>query len=134
MNQTFESLDEFVKFSREIQSIILPAYQTVLVLCNTTFTNATRFCEELYSIRTTLSLSVLITEFIACSEKNRFVKKNSEADLVREGQNNSATNLFLAGIEFLDDTNGQQGLPKHVKYKIRMTLDNVDSTFRTEDR
>lgn len=138
MNQTFESLDEFVKFSREIQSIILPNYQKILSICNatlnTTILNATAVCSQLYSYKTTLSLMVLLTEFIACSEKNRFVAKNSEADMVREGQNNSATNTFLAGIEFLDDTDGSGGLPRHVRYKIRMVLDNVDSTFRTQDR
>lgn len=133
MNQTFESLDEFVKFSREIQSIILPTYRNLLSICNITG-NISTFCADLYSYQTTLSLSVLITEFIACSEKNRFVATNSEADIVREGQQNSGINTFLAGIEFLDDTDRQGGLPRHVRYKIRMVLDNVDSTFRTQDR
>lgn len=133
MNETFESLDEFVKFSRELQTIILPNYQTILSICNATG-NITNVCSQLSSYRTTLSLMVLLTEFVACSEKNRFVRKDSEADMVRDGQNNSATNTFLAAIQFLDDTDGSGDLPRHVRYKIRMVLDNVDSTFRTEDR
>jgi uncharacterized protein (UPF0147 family) len=67
-------------------------------------------------------------------EKNRFVPKSSEAEMVNEGQNNSLTNTFLAGIEFLDDLSNNDSLPKHVRYKIRMSLDYVDNTFSTQDK
>jgi len=58
----------------------------------------------------------------------------NENDLVALGQNQSVTNTFLAGIVFLDEIHGNESLPKHVKFKIRMALDYVDNTFRTEDR
>ena len=46
----------------------------------------------------------------------------------------SVTNNFLAAIEFLDQIDENQSLPKHLRFKIRMILDYVDNTFRTEDR
>ncbi len=133
INQTFESLDELVKLFRQIQSTIQPIYQTALSLCNNS-SNFPSICQQLNSFQTPLSLFTILTEFIACAEKNRFVAKNSESDMVSEGQNNSMTNTFLAGIEFLDEIPDGGSLPKHVRYKIRMALDYVDNTFRTQDR
>ncbi len=59
---------------------------------------------------------------------------NSESDMVQAGQNNSVTNNFLAAIEFMDDITNNDSLPKHIRFKIRMTLDYVDNTFQTQDR
>jgi hypothetical protein len=67
-------------------------------------------------------------------EKNRFIAKSSETELVEDGQNNSLTNTFLAGIVFLNDISNNDSLPKHLQYKIRMSLDYVDNTFSTQDR
>jgi hypothetical protein len=133
MNQTFESLDELITLLRQIQSMILPTYQTALSLCNS-LSNSSDICQQLYSYQTPLSLFILVTEFAGCTERNRFVAKDSEAEMVQEGQNNSLTNTFLAAIEFLDEISNNDSLPKHMKYKIRMALNYVDSTFRTQDQ
>jgi len=133
MNQTFESLNDLVILLRQIQSAIQPTYKTFSSLCNL-ISNSSSLCQELYSYRTSIYLFTLVTEFIGCVEKNRFVPKSSEAEMVNEGQNNSLTNTFLAGIEFLDDLSNNESLPKHVRYKIRMSLDYVDNTFSTQDK
>jgi hypothetical protein len=133
MNQTFESLDELITLFRQIQSIIQPSYQILLSSCNL-LSNSSDICQQLYSYQTPLSLFTILTEFLACSERNRFVAKSSELDMVQDGQNNSVINTFLAAIEFLDEISDNDSLPKHIRYKIRMTLDYVDDTFRTEDR
>jgi hypothetical protein len=133
INQTFESLDELIKLLREIQPNIQPAYQLLSNYC-ISISNASTICNQLDSLETSITVFILLTEFTACTERNRFVAKPSEAQLVQDGQNNSLTNTFLAGIIFLDDITGNSGLPKHVRYKIRMALDYVDSTFQTQDK
>ncbi len=133
LNQTFESLDQLIQFLREIEANMQPTYQTLSSLCNS-ISNATIICQQLHTLTTPMSLFVVLTEFIACTELNRFVAKSSESQLVQDGQNNSLTNTFLAGIVFLDDITGNSGLPQHVRYKIRMSLDYVDSTFQTQDK
>jgi hypothetical protein len=131
MNQTFESLDELVTLFRQIQSFIQPAYQIVLSLCNL---YSFSICQQFDSYQTPLALFTILTEFIACTEMNRFVPTDSEADMVSIGQNDSVTNTFLAGIEFLNDISDTDSLPKHLQYKIRMSLDYVDTTSQTQDR
>ncbi len=133
INQTFESLDELIKLFREIQSNIQPTYQILSSFCDS-ISNASTICDQLYSSTTYLSYFVIFTEFIACTERNRFVAKISESQLVQDGQNNSLTNTFLAGIVFLDNITDNSGLPKHVRYKIRMALDYVDNTFQNQDK
>lgn len=133
MNQTFESLDELIELFRHMQSIIQPNIKILTSFCNVNVTSS-RYCKQLSSYQTTLSLFTILTEFLACTERNRFVPMNSEQEMVNRGQNNSITNDFLAAIEFLDDLSANDTLPKHMRFKIRMALDYVDSTFRTEDR
>jgi len=133
MNQTFESLDDLVKLLRQIQSAIQPTYQTFSTICNLT-SNSSTLCEQLNEYTSSVYIFTLVTEFIACVEKNRFIAKSSETELVEDGQNNSLTNTFLAGIVFLNDISNNDTLPKHLQYKIRMSLDYVDNTFSTQDR
>ncbi|CAF2630332.1 unnamed protein product [Rotaria sp. Silwood2] len=133
INQTFESLDELVKLFRQIQSSIQIIYKRFTPLCNMSM-NSTVICQQLNSYRRSVSFFIIFTEFIACSERNRFVPMPSETNLITEGQNHSLTDTFLAGIVFLNDISNSDRLPTHIKYKIRMTLDDVDNTFRTEDR
>lgn len=132
LNQTFESLDELVQLFRQMRVTTLSTVQTVSSLCEF-FSNASSICQQLNSYATPLNLFTLVTEFMACTEMNRFVPKASEDDMVTEGQSNSATNTFLAAIEFLDDIPANGSLPKHVRYKIRMALDYVDNTFQQQD-
>ncbi len=133
MNQTFESLDELIILLRQIESTIRPMYQTVSKLCSL-LSNSPTICQQLNSYGTPLALFVILTEFTACSDRNRFIAKDSESDMVLDGQTNSETDTFLAAIEFLDDISNNDSLPKHMKYKIRMILDFVDSTFQTQDK
>ncbi|CAF1095920.1 unnamed protein product [Adineta ricciae] len=133
MNQTFESLNELIQLFRHIQSIIQPNIEILTTACNLNIT-ASGLCKQLSSYQTALSLFTILTEFIACTERNRFVPMDSELDMVSKGKNNSITNDFLAAIQFLDDLSDNDTLPKHMRFKIRMALDYVDSTFRTEDR
>ena len=133
LNQTFESLDELIKLFRQMRVTILSTVQMISSLCDVV-SNSSSICQQLGSYVTPLNLFTLVTEFTACTERNRFVAKASEADMVKDGQNNSATNSFLAAIKFLDDIPDNGGLPKHIRYKIRMALDYVDNTFEEEDR
>ena len=133
MNETFESLEELVKLFRQVRSFIDPAFKVYLDLCNS-LTNRSSLCGQHDSYVAPLALFTIATEFIACFERDRFVAASDEAMLVSEGQNKSSTNRFLAGIKFLDDIGDNDPLPTHVRYKIRMTLDYVDNTFRTTDR
>jgi hypothetical protein len=133
INQTFESLDELVRLCRQIELTIQPTYDILKSFCDV-FSDSSPLCQQLPMYKTTFDLFIIATEFIACSERNRFIPMNSEVDMVREGQNQSVANNFLAAIEFLDDLSNNDSLPKHVRYKIRMTLDYVDNTFQTQDR
>lgn len=133
INETFESLDELVKLFRLVRRGLVPVLNTTRDICNQT-SNAPAFCAQLGTAKTSFSLFVILTEFIACSERDRFVPANSEAEMMEEGKVKAATDGFLAGIKFLDDISDSDNLPKHMRFKIRMALDFVDSTFRTEDR
>lgn len=133
MNETFESLDELVKLFREIRSAMQTSYTAFSKLCNSSI-NASAVCEQLKSFETPLSIFTVVTEFIACVDRDRFVRKTSEASLAQDGKTNSFTDNFLAGIVFLDNIPNGGSFPKHVRYKIRMILDYVDTTVRTEDR
>ncbi|CAF0854184.1 unnamed protein product [Adineta ricciae] len=133
VNQIFESLDEFIKLLRLVHNSVQPTYDTISKLCRF-LPNTTSICNQLNDYRLPMSFFTIITEFVACSERNRFVPKASESDMVTDGQTNAITNTFLAGIEFLDAIPDNASLPKHMRYKIRMALDYVDNTARTEDR
>ncbi|CAF3364219.1 unnamed protein product [Rotaria sp. Silwood2] len=132
INQTFESLDELVKLFRQIQSTIQITYQNFLIICNLA-SNSFSICQQLNFDTTPLSLFTILTEFIACADRNRFVPMTSESNMIEEGQSNALTDRFLAGIVFLNKISNNDGLPKHIQYKIRMTLDKVDTTMQTRD-
>ena len=134
INQTFESLDELIKLFRQMRLTIESIFQTVHKFCNLLPTNLSVNCQRLDTSTTPLSLFTILTEFIACTETNRFVPAESEIDLVQKGQNNSLTDTFLAGIVFFDEISNNDDLPRHIRYKIRMALDHVDNTFQTEDQ
>ncbi|CAF0829832.1 unnamed protein product [Rotaria sordida] len=134
INHTFESLDEFVRLFRQMRLIIQPTYNIFHIICNIFFDNPSFICEQLPKYKTSINFLTILTEFIACSELNRFIAMNTELDMIREGQDKSQTNNFLASIKFMNDITNNDSLPKHIQFKIRMTLDQVDNTFQTEDR
>lgn len=133
VNQTFEALDELVQLFRPMESTLQSSYHMFELFCHG-FPNLFSYCKQLMEYKTSISLFTILTEYIACSERNRFIPMNSESDMVQAGQNNSVTNNFLAAIEFMDDITNNDSLPKHIRFKIRMTLDYVDNTFQTQDR
>ena len=133
INEIFESLDELVKLLRLAQVVIAPILNGTLVLCNQT-SNASTLCSQIGGAQSTMSLITVITEFIACTERNRFAPAGSEDEIIEQGKTKGPTDGFLAGIKFLDDIADNDNLPKHMRFKIRMVLDYVDSTLRTEDR
>ncbi|CAF4578630.1 unnamed protein product [Rotaria socialis] len=133
INQTFESLDELVQVLRQLRLSMKSTLETYQSMCDT-FSNLSAMCEQIPTYQRMLTLSVILTEFIACTELNRFEAMNSELDMIQAGQNASLTNNFLAAITFMDDISSNASLPAHVRFKIRMTLDLVDSTFQTADR
>ncbi|CAF2158124.1 unnamed protein product [Rotaria magnacalcarata] len=133
INQTFESLDEVIKLLRQMRSPMQTTYAAIVTLCNLS-SNALPLCQLLNSYETPLSLFTIITEFMACTDRDRFVPMSSESQLASDGKTNSFTDTFLAGIVFLGELSNGDSFPKHVTYKIRMILDYVDNTFRTEDR
>ncbi len=133
INETFESLDALVQLFRGIELPLNLTYQTYQSICDAS-PNSSSICQQLSTYKTSMDIFIILTEFIACTERNRFVAMNSEAEMVSQGQIQSITNSFLAAIEFLDEIPNNQSLPKHVQFKIRMTLNDVDSTYRTADR
>lgn len=133
LNQTFETVDGLVELFREIQTTLKPVFSTFDFICHSFF-NATNICQQFSTYNATLSTFTIFTEFLACTELNRFQSTNSELDMIYEGQNKSLTNNFLAGIVFMNKISNNDSLPKHVQFKIRMPLDLVDNTFRTQDR
>ena len=133
INQTFESLDELLRLLRPMEINIRSAYRTLQSFCLTNFSSQVN-CTILQNYRLSINLFTLVTEFLACTERNRFVAMKSESEMVSKGWNQSVTNSFFAAIEFLDHIPPNGDLPKHIRYKIRMALDYVDNTFQKEDR
>ncbi|CAF4216816.1 unnamed protein product, partial [Rotaria magnacalcarata] len=88
--------------------------ETYQFMCDT-FSNFSAMCEQIPTYRRMLTLSVILTEFIACTELNRFESMNRESDMIKAGQNASLTNNFLAAITFMDDISNNASLPKHVR-------------------
>ena len=86
INQTFESLDELVRLLRPIEMIIHPTIQTLQFVCDLLL-NSSSICSQLSTTQTAISSFVILTEFIACSERNRFIPMNSELEMINEGQN-----------------------------------------------
>lgn len=133
INQTFESLDELLQLLRLMDMDIRSAYRTLQTICYRNLASELN-CAEIRRYRTAMNLFTILTEFLACTERNRFVAMGSEAEMVAEGLNKTVTNNFLAAIAFLDPIPPNGSLPTHIRFKIRMPLDYIDSTFRTEDR
>ncbi|CAF3930645.1 unnamed protein product, partial [Didymodactylos carnosus] len=134
MNLTFESLNEFIKLTKTIQETMYPALTFLNSICPYLTTLSINInCSQIQSYQYIAAIFTFFQEFLSCIELNRFQSVNSSDDLVTTASNLSFTYNFLAGIEFLDDTMNNQ-LPKHIKYKIRMPLNSVDSTYQVQDK
>jgi len=70
----------------------------------------------------------------------RYVGIDSEADLEEEADRLYKKGEFVAGIVFtnVDQSRNKRSvdnldLPKHIEYKIRMDIDNVESTMELQE-
>ncbi|CAF0889943.1 unnamed protein product [Didymodactylos carnosus] len=133
MNAIFESLDEFIILMKNIQKAIYPSLTVLNRICSRLPLFGNINCSQIQSYQYMAAIFTVFQEFLSCTERNRFQPVESSADLVTKALNLSFTYSFLAGIEFLNDIVDDE-LPKHIKYKIRMPLDSVDSTFRQQNR
>ncbi|CAF1005228.1 unnamed protein product, partial [Didymodactylos carnosus] len=133
MNATFESLDESIVLMKNIQKAIYPSLTILNRVCSKLSLPENIDCSQIQSYQYMAAIFTLFQEFLSCTERNRFQPVESSADIVTKASNLSLTYSFLAGIEFLNDIVNDE-LPKHIKYKIRMPVDSVDSTFRQQSR
>ncbi|XP_050403065.1 phospholipid-transporting ATPase ABCA1 isoform X2 [Patella vulgata] len=71
-----------------------------------------------------------IKQYMQCFRLNKFVPYKDESALEDDSVEFTANNTLLAALVF-DDIDEKS---THIRYKIRMNSDNVDSTKRIEDR
>lgn len=98
---------------------------------------------QLKNVSGLLDLMQLVGNMSQCFELNRFHGFDTEEEVELMAQKLSVKREFIAGMIFLDEDDGIEarfrtkrsdddngGLPKHIKYKIRMDIDNVPTTQR----
>ncbi|UYV60973.1 hypothetical protein LAZ67_1002953 [Cordylochernes scorpioides] len=82
-----------------------------------------------------LNLVQMVGNMSRCFDLSRFQGHNTEQELVREATRLNQHREFVAAVVFLNlDDDGTDSLPAHVRYKIRMDIDNVPSTLRTKSK
>ncbi|UYV60971.1 hypothetical protein LAZ67_1002950 [Cordylochernes scorpioides] len=82
-----------------------------------------------------LNLVQMVGNMSRCFDLSRFQGHNTEQELVREATRLNQHREFVAAVVFLNlDDDGSDSLPAHVRYKIRMDIDNVPSTLRTKSK
>ncbi|TRY85186.1 hypothetical protein DNTS_030944 [Danionella cerebrum] len=83
----------------------------------------------------TSRLAEQITNILQCFDLNKFEGVSSESLLVVQSLKLMAEDRFWAGLVFVDlgDTNTSQA-PKHIKYKIRMDVEETERTDKVKER
>ncbi|XP_056019725.1 uncharacterized protein LOC125668687 isoform X2 [Ostrea edulis] len=82
----------------------------------------------------------LLANYTQCVSTDRFVALSAEPDIELMAMQLHKNNTYLAGIAFDMKTNGRRkrqatdSIPKHVVYKIRMDIENVESTRKLKER
>ncbi|XP_046904791.1 phospholipid-transporting ATPase ABCA1-like isoform X1 [Hypomesus transpacificus] len=76
----------------------------------------------------------LLKQFIGCLDLNKFEAVPSERHLVNKAQELLKEDKYWAGIVFQDLKNDASPPPPHVKYKIRMDIDEVERTNKFKER
>lgn len=71
--------------------------------------------------------------FPQCVNLNKIEPVATEARLINKSMELLDERKFWAGIVFPGITPGSVELPHHVKYKIRMDIDNVERTNKIKD-
>lgn len=69
-----------------------------------------------------------------CLDLNKFVAVPSEGLLVTKAQELLENHTYWAGIVFENLGPDASDAPPHVKYKIRMDIDEVEGTKKLKDR
>lgn len=81
-----------------------------------------------------LATRVLMTLFFPqCVNLNKLDPVATEVGLINKSMELLDERKFWAGIVFTGITPGSVELPHHVKYKIRMDIDNVERTNKIKD-
>nr|XP_033770847.1 phospholipid-transporting ATPase ABCA1-like [Geotrypetes seraphini] len=75
-----------------------------------------------------------ITKFLGCLVLDKFESVPTEWDLVNRSLTLIEEKKFWAGIVFQNMDDQTSDIPPHVKYKIRMDIDEVESTQKVKDR
>ncbi|XP_022281376.1 phospholipid-transporting ATPase ABCA1 isoform X1 [Canis lupus baileyi] len=74
-----------------------------------------------------------ISRFMECVNLNKLEPVATEVRLINKSMELLDERKFWAGIVFTGITPGSIELPRHVKYKIRMDIDNVERTNKIKD-
>ncbi|KAI5138284.1 Phospholipid-Transporting Atpase Abca1 [Manis pentadactyla] len=74
-----------------------------------------------------------ISRFMECVNLNKLEPVATEVRLINKSMELLDERKFWAGIVFTGITPGSVELPSHVKYKIRMDIDNVERTNKIKD-
>jgi ATP-binding cassette subfamily A (ABC1) protein 1 len=81
-----------------------------------------------------LASSVLTMAVLCqCVNLNKLEPIPTEVRLINKSMELLDERKFWAGIVFTGITPGSIELPRHVKYKIRMDIDNVERTNKIKD-
>ncbi|KAL8202962.1 UNVERIFIED_CONTAM: ATP-binding cassette sub- A member 1 [Gekko kuhli] len=74
-----------------------------------------------------------ISRFMECVNLDKLEPMPSEVRLINKSMELLDQRRFWAGIVFPEIAPGSSSLPHHVKYKIRMDIDNVERTNKIKD-
>ncbi|XP_029460267.1 ATP-binding cassette sub-family A member 1 isoform X2 [Rhinatrema bivittatum] len=74
-----------------------------------------------------------ISRFMECVNLDKLEPVDTEAHLISKSMELLNDRKFWAGIVFMEVVPGSTELPPHIKYKIRMDIDNVERTNKIKD-
>ncbi|XP_029466633.1 ATP-binding cassette sub-family A member 1-like [Rhinatrema bivittatum] len=75
-----------------------------------------------------------LTKFLGCLMLDKFESVPTEWELVNRSLNLIEEKKFWAGVVFKNMDDQTSNIPPHVKYKIRMDIDEVENTQKVKDR
>ncbi|XP_058480898.1 phospholipid-transporting ATPase ABCA1-like isoform X2 [Solea solea] len=83
---------------------------------------------------TTTQLLELLSTFLGCLDLNKFEAVPSESQLVNKAQDLLKNDTYWASVVFENLQPNSSHLPPHVKYKIRMDVDDVERSDKDKSR
>lgn len=104
--------------------------------------NISSLRNQISNVSGLLDLVQLVGNMSQCFELNRFIGFNNELELEKAASDLHERREFIAAIIFLNlnetrskrDTKNKNPLPPHIKYKLRMDIDNIPSTRKIRDK